>query len=229
MGFQTSVNLELPIAVEGDFASSNPRSAVVAPIAGFQAGTAGVVIGNFAWIQSGGQLVLNTGATKPDGYIHRDQEGLNTTYLSDAGVTIPHGFPVTIMRTGDYFDKVTVSAATRGQKAFAKLSDGTMRPAAAGSTIAGFAGTASFATSVMTVTVVGSGVIGLGDLVTSAGVAAGTYVVSFGTGTGGTGTYNLSTAPGTISAQAVTTTGYIETDFTIDQAGSVGDLVAMTF
>ncbi len=229
MGFQNSVNTELPIAVAGDFASSNPRSAVVPPVAGFQAGATGLNIGLFAWIQSGGQLVLNKGETKPDGFVHRDQQGLNTTFLSDAGINIPQGFPVTLMRTGDYFVKVTVAAATRGQKAFAKLSDGTMRPAAAGTTIAGFAGTASFATNVMTVTVVGSGAVAVGDLVTSAGVAPGTYVVSFGTGTGGTGTYNLSTSPGTITAQAVTTTGYIETDFTIDAPGSVGDLVPMTF
>ena len=67
-----------------------------------------------------------------------------------------------------------------------------------------FSGTASFATNVMTVTVASSGTLKAGDAITSSGVAAGTYITSFGTGTGGTGTYNLSTTPGTITAQAVT-------------------------
>ena len=67
-----------------------------------------------------------------------------------------------------------------------------------------FSGTASFATNVMTVTVASSGTLKAGDTITSSGVAAGTYITSFGTGTGGTGTYNLSTSPGTITAQAVT-------------------------
>jgi hypothetical protein len=138
MPFQTFVNNALPIAVEGDFASSNPRSATVAPSAGFQVGTGGATIGSFAWIQVDGISVLNTGTGKPDGFIHREQQGLNTTYLSEAGNVIPAGFPVTLMRTGDYFDKVTVSAAVKGDKAFAKLTDGTMQPGAAGATIVGY-------------------------------------------------------------------------------------------
>jgi hypothetical protein len=63
--------------------------------------------------------------------------------------------------------------------------------------------TASFATNVMTVTVAGSTSFAVGQVITSVGVAAGTYITSLGTGTGGTGTYNLSTSPGTITAQAV--------------------------
>jgi len=64
--------------------------------------------------------------------------------------------------------------------------------------------TCSYATNVMTCTVAGTGNFAVGQTVTSAGVAAGTYITSLGTGTGGTGTYNLSTSPGTISAQATT-------------------------
>lgn len=70
-----------------------------------------------------------------------------------------------------------------------------------------FTGTASFATNVMTVTVASTGTVAIGAPVTGAGVPANTYVVSYGTGTGGTGTYNLSTSPGTIAAEAVTLGG----------------------
>jgi len=52
------------------------------------------------------------------GFVHREQQGLNTTFLSDAGMTIPQGFIVTLMTGGDYWvvnDGTT--EALRGQKA----------------------------------------------------------------------------------------------------------------
>lgn len=91
----------------------------------------------------------------------------------------------------------------------------------------GFVGTASFATNVMTVTAVTSGVLAVGQLVQSANVAAGTYITSLGTGTGGTGTYNLSTSPGTITAQAASTSAWIETGWSVKSAGNVMDLIAI--
>lgn len=67
--------------------------------------------------------------------------------------------------------------------------------------------TASFATNVMTVSAVASGTLGIGQLVTGAGVPANTYIASFGSGVGGTGTYNLTTTPGTIASQSNTSAG----------------------
>lgn len=69
--------------------------------------------------------------------------------------------------------------------------------------------TATFATSVMTVTAVGQGTIAVGDEVFADGVATGTTITSFGTGTGGTGTYNLSTSPGTLGSRTVSTGGHV--------------------
>ena len=60
---------------------------------------------------------------------------------------------------------------------------------------------ASFATNVMTVLSVTSGVIAAGDIITATNVTAGTFVSSLGTGTGGIGTYNLSTSPGTLGSR----------------------------
>lgn len=63
--------------------------------------------------------------------------------------------------------------------------------------------TSSFATNVMTCTVAPtSGAWAVGQSVTSAGVTPGTFISALGTGTGGTGTYTLSSTPGTIAAQA---------------------------
>lgn len=64
------------------------------------------------------------------------------------------------------------------------------------------------ANGVMTVTSVTSGELHVGDEIVGAGVPAGTTITSFGTGTGGLGTYNVSTTTGfttttiTVSSQA---------------------------
>lgn len=144
MPFQTVVNAQQAPAVAGDFASVNPRASVVSPEGGFVCGAAGVTVGRFAWVQADGVTVLNTGTGKPDGFVHREQQALITAYLGEASNLIPQGFMVTLMRTGDYYATATVGAATKGQKAFAKLSDGTMQAGNAGATIAGFVETDYF-------------------------------------------------------------------------------------
>lgn len=60
------------------------------------------------------------------------------------------------------------------------------------------------ATTVLTVNSITSGVFNVGDQILGAGLPANTKIASFGTGTGGTGTYNLTTTPGTIGAEAMT-------------------------
>ena len=138
MGFQTQVNAQQAPAVAGDFASSNPRAACVAPEGGFVAGAAGVTVGRFAWIQSDGKTVLNTGTGKPDGFVHREQQAFITEYLGEASNVVPVGQPVTLMRTGDYFVTATGNSAVKGEKAFANLADGTVEFDVAGATVAGF-------------------------------------------------------------------------------------------
>lgn len=48
-------------------------------------------------------------------------------------------------------------------------------------------------TNVLSISAVGTGTIKVGDLVTGTGVAANTYITAFGTGSGGLGTYTVST------------------------------------
>ncbi len=138
MGFQTQVNAQQAPACAGDFASGNPRAAVVSPEGGFVAGTGGITVATFAWAQSDGTLLNSDASAKPTGFVHREQQALITTYLAESGNNIPAGFAVTLMRTGDYYFKANTNAAVVGQKVFAKLSDGTTRTGAAGATIAGY-------------------------------------------------------------------------------------------
>lgn len=62
---------------------------------------------------------------------------------------------------------------------------------------------ASIAGTVMTVTTISQGVIGVGQTIKGANLAANVLVVSFGTGSGGTGTYNIS-LPQTVGSQQFT-------------------------
>lgn len=139
MGFQNRTNLDLPYAVAGDFAGSNPRASYPSGEGGHVAGAGGVTVARFAWIQADGKTVLNADASAvPHGFIHREQQALITTFLGESSNVVPVGLPVTVMRTGDYYVTATVGAATAGQKAFAKLTDGTMQAAAAGATVSGY-------------------------------------------------------------------------------------------
>jgi hypothetical protein len=61
--------------------------------------------------------------------------------------------------------------------------------------------TASITGNVMTVSAIAFGVIEVGNTIFGAGVADNTKVVSFGSGSGGVGTYNVSTTPDVISEQ----------------------------
>ena len=70
--------------------------------------------------------------------MRREQQAFITAFLAESANLIPVGNPVTLMRTGDYYALANVAAASKGQKAFAKLADGTMQPAAAGATVSGF-------------------------------------------------------------------------------------------
>ena len=65
--------------------------------------------------------------------------------------------------------------------------------------------TGSISGTVLTVTAVTSGTLGVGAVLSGANVTAGTTIISLGTGAGGTGTYNLSVAS-TAASTAITTT-----------------------
>ena len=66
-----------------------------------------------------------------------------------------------------------------------------------------FSGTGSITSNVLTVTAVASGALHVGDVITGTGVTAGCMIASFGTGTGGTGTYNV-TATANVASEAIT-------------------------
>lgn len=139
-GFQTSVNLQQASAVEGDFASANPRNSFVSGEGNLVAGADGVTIGRFAWVTVPG-VVSNAGIIRPAGFCARSgQQGhaLITEYLAETSMVIPRGFEVTLHTSGDFWAKNTGAVAAIGAKVFASVTTGEIQTGVAGATVAGF-------------------------------------------------------------------------------------------
>jgi len=215
--FQRTVNLTPAPAVAGDFASANPRASVLAGPGGLVAGSAGVTVARFGWIDDDDVTVRSYGtqATAPHGFVHREQQALITTYLAEASNLIPAGLPVTLSNEGDYWALVTGStAATRGATVYATYDTGaiTIGSAATGASTTASIGatfTASGSGTNLTVSAV-TGLISIGDtLGTVSGIPAGITIVSQTSGTtGGAGVYVTSVAT-TISASTATCFGTV--------------------
>lgn len=159
MGFQKTVNAIQAPAVEGDFASANPRGTVLAGegalVSGFGViggvAVGGIVMGRFGWTTYGVTdndnapgLVNTYGAGLPAGLVHRSQQGWITPYLAEASLVLPTGFQTSLFNNGDFWVVNRGAAvALKGQKAFAVFADGSATFAAAGATPAGGSGSAS--------------------------------------------------------------------------------------
>lgn len=234
-GFQSSVSVQPVAAVPGDFASGNARWAVLAGPGGLICGAAGVTIGRFAWlnesqldVDGAPQIVNNFPGTQganpgavgaPAGFVHREQQALITTYLSEGSMVIPAGFPVTLMNGGDFFCKNDgATIALPGQKAYADLATGKVTFAATASASTGGAATGSIAAStfsvtgsiadnLLTVTAVGSGTVVPGATISGTGIASGTKVVAQKSGTaGGIGVYEVDIPEQTVTSTTVSGT-----------------------
>jgi hypothetical protein len=143
--FPKVINQQQAPAVEGDFCSANPRASVVAGEGALVVGAAGVTVGRFAWADTNG-LVTNVGSGAPTGFLHRENQALNTVYLGASTMAVPAGFPITLHRSGDFWMK-TQTVATVGQKVFASNTDGSIKTGAALATIAGYTETNWFVDS----------------------------------------------------------------------------------
>lgn len=251
--FQTQVTAVPAPAVEGDFTDSNPWITVDAGPGGLVAGAAGVTMGRFAWTQASlldpdnaPQIVNSFGQGVPTGFVHRTLTALITAFLAPSTMVLPQGFPATLMSRGGFFAKnngATTNAI--GNKAYAKLSDGSVSFAATGSAATAsftaaiaastFSVTGSIANNVLTVTAVGSGTVVAGAAISGTGISSGTNIVSQLTGTvGGIGTYAVSIPEQTVASTTVsgtygTMTVSAMSSGTIAVGGLVGGASASTF
>ena len=241
-GFQNRVNLVLPPAVEGDFASANPRATLLAGPGALVAGPSGVLVGKFAWVNpSDFSTTSNQGTAPnaPDGFVHRDQQALITVYLETASQLVPEGFPVTLHNAGDFWVKnLGPAALTKDATVYAGYADGgayssaptgasvtaTLGSTNTGSLGATFTAAASVASETLVITAV-TGVISVGDTVSGSGITDTPTIASQVSGTpGGAGTYLLNT-PETCTGGTVTCFGSILDLTVVSTYVSVGDTV----
>lgn len=258
-GFQSQVNVQPIPAFEGDFASTNPRFSVLAGPGALIAGAAGVTVGRFAWAQSvfpGGAIgpgsadgqdsngfpaiVSNSGSGQVTGFVHREQQGLITTFLAEAGMLIQPGYGVTLMSGGDFWVKnAGTTAAVQGQFAYANFADGrvTFANGTASPTTGAFNGsvgpqTASFTGSIsgniLTVTAAVNGTVTVGGTLSGGtGMIAGTQVTSQVSGTvGGVGVYTVSIGDQNVASAALTETwGVLNVATLASGTLGVGDVI----
>lgn len=144
-----------------------------------------------------GQLLF---AQYPTASVGAWLRGATTTLtLSALQALTPGVLTVTIDGTPRTSGTINLSAATSFSSAAEIIS---LSLAVTGPQTASFTGAIS--STVLTVSVLATGTLNVGDEVRGVGITAGTQIVSFGTGTGGTGTYNISTSQ-TVSSEAMTT------------------------
>lgn len=246
-GFQTQANYQPAPAVEGDFASTNPRATVLAGPGGLVAAAAGLIVGRFAWINdiyvdgdNAPAVASNSGTGPVAGFVHREEQALIENYLEEYSLTIPGGFPVTLFSEGDFWVKNNGTGAAKvGMKAYANFADGKATFAAAGApnqatssaaTIAAstFSVTGSIAGNVLTVTAVGSGTVVPGGTISGTNVSSGTKIVSQLSGTaGGIGTYAVDIPDQDVASTTISGTyGTLTVGGTVTGTFGVGDIIA---
>jgi hypothetical protein len=247
-GFQTQVyNQEAP-AVAGDFASNNPWFSFLAGPGGLVAGAAGVTVGRFAWVTHPDDpdgtpaTAQSFGFGAVAGFVARHQQGLITTYLANAGMTIPQGFMVDLKTGGDFWVKNEgTTYALIGQKAYAQYSNGAASFAATGSPTTGasvtgsiaastFSCTGSIAGDILTVTAVGSGTIYPGATITGTGITGTVKIVGQVSGAvGGTGVYTVSVPEQNVASTTISGTyGTLTVSAVSSGALAVGDVLTGT-
>lgn len=229
-GFQTQVYAQPAAAVAGDRASQNPIFSYDAGPGGLVAGAA-LYVGRFAWATNpldpnGTPTVANSsGAGAPSGFVMNESQGLNSTYLSAAGMQVGPGFQCALQIAGDFW--VVNDGSTEcqyGMKAYANLADGKVTFAATGSPTTGPSGaastiaattnsvTGSITGNILTATAVLSGTMVAGTTISGSGVASGTKVqgqvlpLLAGEALGGIGRYYVSIPDQSVASTTISGT-----------------------
>lgn len=130
--FQNVVNSHPSVGVAGDKVDLNPTVYT----SGNPLADGPVTVGTFVWASDKGATNKVTANTIPLGIVERVQCYYSYEMLAGATLTIGDGSPLSVICKGDVY-VTTLTAATRGQKVFAVLADGTIKTGAAGATVDG--------------------------------------------------------------------------------------------
>lgn len=239
MPFQTTVNTNPAPGLEGSFASANPYSSMVAGDTALVAGSAGVIVGRMAWARNDNSVVTNGHPGVPSrlGFVSKYNIVLITVYLAQASQVIQPGVDMTLHDAGDWWARLPAGGSI-SQKIYASYADGSLTAAATGAATTNALITANTtnASNVLTVTANTGAAIALGQPVSGTNIPAGAVIGSFGTGTGGAGTYNLvngttganANATGTATGTTVTATTNFETRWLVHSTAAATELAKIS-
>lgn len=122
MSFQTELNRELPRAVAGDFASTNPRYSMLAGEGALVSG-ADITVGNFAFADLDTGIVhAEFAAGRRVGFVFRNNQAI-VNPGQQASMILPQGREVSLITSGDVFT-VFDEDVEIGQPVFASTDDG---------------------------------------------------------------------------------------------------------
>lgn len=227
--FQTQINNNLAIGVEGRFASANPYDSTLCMAGGLMAGPLGVTVARFAWMDADQLIASQTGTGAPDGFVGLGLgDALITNWLAGASMLINPGLAVPLYDGGDFWARPS-TAAVRGQKVYATYGTGAVSTGPSGTPpVAGASVTGAIAGTTLTVSAVGSGTLRPGQPISGTNVTAGTYIVGQLTGApGGAGTYQVSVSQNAAST-AITAAGSVETKWYVATPCDANDLCKIT-
>lgn len=241
MGFQKVVNDYQAPAVEGDFASTNPFSSVLAGPGALVAPRGGLRVGRFFWVGPQGQTSQSFVSGYQVAFLGRNEQALITQFLGEESMVVPEGFMVVGMNGGDFWARFQAGVPAVGNNVYADPNDGaplagaTAPALGVGTASAGFSGTATLnGTTTLSVTAVTHGIVSPGDTVadstTAGNIPVGTTIVSQLTGTaGGVGTYQMSAiGVAAVGDTVVTTSAYALVTAIASGAFTPGDVFSGT-
>lgn len=128
--FQNVVNRYPAVGVAGDKVDLNPTVYT----AGNPLADGPVTVGTFVWATENGASNTSSTAQQPLGIVERVQCYYNYNVLEGATLVVGDASPLSVICKGDVY-VTTLTAATRGQKVFAVLADGTIKTGTAGGSI----------------------------------------------------------------------------------------------
>ena len=226
MAFQTSVATQQSPGIEGGFYGTNPHYSLTTPDEGmWVAGSAGVIIGQFAWANTANGQVssVHPGVTTVRvGFIHRDQPAVIAALLAGASNTVVAGQAIDILEDGPVWARFA-GGATIGQKVYMNYADGACVAAATASaaTVTRTVGTTNTSTAIT----YSGGAIAPGQPVSGTGIPAGAYIVSVNAAAGTAVLSAAATATGSVTGTF--TTNY-ETAFTVRSTAGNGELAKIS-
>lgn len=139
MSFQTTVNTLQAPAVNGDFASQNPRANVLAAAGQLVAPASGLSVGKFCFVNpADGTVHAAYTSGYQIGFLARNAQGLITAFLAESSMVVPQGFMVTLFDSGEFYAAFPVAAPTPGVPVYAAMADGTPQVSSTGGVLTGF-------------------------------------------------------------------------------------------